>query len=723
MTTAFPPTFAGLLLFSLSASTAAFLLGAVVSTRQRSPETRHLTWLLCFLASALCLGLGSLRWEVPIHVLHSSMPPAVAASAAPIAPASLPAVTQASPLRPSRQTEVSVLLPVAAALSPAKGAPASHSASTVLIALLWTSGACITLLPVVLGALRWHTLCRDSANCTDPTIQSICLSLTAGSRPPPRLLVSRTISSPMLGGLIHPCIVLPAEAAEWSGFQCESALRHEMAHHRRHDLPAFLFCRIMAAIFWFQPLAWIALRRLRLEAEMAADDATVSSFRPDAATAYAEALLMFCRRSSARPLHLGIASSIPMQARLQRILDPLADRTPLSRRRVILVTAAVLVVAVSLSLLKPVAADPGPALLRQIVEANQTTWARVESMSYLERDTRSGDRTSRFQMEWWEMGKKCLYRYREFDDLGGVHFGFTYAYDGKTARHITLDDPGKGIMTRTTTPRAFDDWVIYRSTPTSPLDFLTLTRQDSITTTNPLELIRDPANWDRFLAEAQVLGREPFQGRECIVVKVRGRYLRNTVSGEGSGDYLVYFDPARAYRPAGWKACLPDGTFFQELIVSREEEIHGPGGARITLPREIQVNYCSDSWLATFSDFSINSLSSFPFTLDETQAGLIGDKDSGQISKAPIQPYLATVLPDMEFTDLPIDQLYRHLQDSLAPHHIGIMLVVAASHPLPVLSLRMKKPTLGALLTEIQKQVKDLQVETNPREIILKYRP
>jgi hypothetical protein len=517
--------------------------------------------------------------------------------------------------------------------------------------------------------------------------------------------------------------VLPAEAAGWSGFQCESALRHELAHHRRRDLPAFLLCRITAAILWFQPFVWIALPRLRLEAEMAADDATFSSLRPDAATAYAEALLMFCRRASARPLHLGIAGSLPMQARLQRILDPQADRTPLSRRRVIFVTAAVLVVAVSLSLLKPVVADPGRALLRQIAEANQTTWARVESMSYLERDIRTGDQTSRFQMEWWEMGKKCLYRYREFDDLGAVHFGFTYAYDGQTARHITLDDPGKGIMTRTTTPRAFDDWVIYRSTPTSPLDFLTLTRPDSVTTANPLELIRDPANWDRFLAEAQVLGREPFQGRECIVVTVRGRYLRNTVSGEGSGDYLIYFDPARSYRPAGWKACLSDGTFFQELIVSREEEIHGPGGARITLPREIQVNYRSESWLATFSDFSINSLSSFPFTLDETQAGLIGDEDSEQISKAPSQPYLATVLPDMEFTDLPLGQFYRRLQDSLASRQIGVMLVVTASHPLPVLSLNMKTPTLGALLTEIQKQVKGLQVETNPRGILLKYRP
>jgi len=722
MTTAFPPTFAGLLLFSLSTSTAAFLLGAVVSTRQRSPETRHLTWLLCFLASALCLGLGSLRWEVPIPVLRSAAPPTAAASGHPLAPASQPAVTQASSLRPSRQADVSGLLPAATVLSPSKGGPASHSASTVLITLLWASGACITLLPVVLGAWRWHRLCRDSAPCTDQTMQSICLSL-AGSRPPPRLLVSLTISSPMLGGLIHPCIVLPAEAAGWSAFQCESALRHELAHHRRRDLPAFLFCRITAAILWFQPLVWIALRRLRVETEMAADDATISSLRPDAATAYAEALLRFCRRASARPLHLGITGSLPMQARLQRILDPQADRTPLSRRRVILAIAAVLVVAVSLSLLKPVAADPNSALLRQIAEANQTTWARVESMSYLERDTREGDRTSRFQMEWWEMGKKCLYRYREFDDLGAVHFGFTYAYDGQTARHITLHDAGKGLMTRTTTPRAFDDWVIYRSTPTSPLDFLTLTRPDSITTANPLELIRDPANWNRFLAEAQVLGREPFQGRECIVVKVRGRYLRNTVSGEGSGDYLVYFDPARSYRPAGWKACLSDGTFFQELIVSREEEIHGSGGARITLPREIQVNYRSESWLATFSDFSVDSLSSFPFTLDETQAGLIGDEDSGQISKAPIQPYLATVLPDMEFTDLPLDQLYRRLQDSLAPRQIGITLIIAASHPLPVLSLHMKKPTLGALLTEIQKQVKGLQVEANPRGISLKYQP
>ncbi len=79
---------------------------------------------------------------------------------------------------------------------------------------------------------------------------------------------------PALVGCWRPRIVLPADFEHrYEAAERALILAHERMHARRRDLPGLLLAHGLRAVFWFHPLAWWAVRRLRQDQELACDAA------------------------------------------------------------------------------------------------------------------------------------------------------------------------------------------------------------------------------------------------------------------------------------------------------------------------------------------------------------------------------------------------------------------------------------------------------------------
>jgi hypothetical protein len=128
-------------------------------------------------------------------------------------------------------------------------------------------------------------------------------------------------------------------------------LAHEAAHGQRRDVAWALLARVVCALCWFNPLAWFAAHRQRVEAELACDDAVivVGAAADDYATDLVQ-ILRACPRGLLSPLTAGMAARpSQIRARLAAVLAADTDRATVRRGVVWTLTVSVLLVAAALT--------------------------------------------------------------------------------------------------------------------------------------------------------------------------------------------------------------------------------------------------------------------------------------------------------------------------------------------------------------------------------------
>ena len=149
--------------------------------------------------------------------------------------------------------------------------------------------------------------------------------------------MSDVAAMPATWGIVRPVALIPTEADDWSEERKRIVMLHELAHVKRWDTLTQMVAQIACAFYWFNPLAWLAARQVRIERERACDDLVLASgFR---ATDYGEHLLEIVR-SLRSPLctsltSVSIARTSHFEGRLLAILDPKRNRRALTRLAVI----------------------------------------------------------------------------------------------------------------------------------------------------------------------------------------------------------------------------------------------------------------------------------------------------------------------------------------------------------------------------------------------------
>ena len=319
------------------AAMGAVILGVGLMARKRSPRFLYVLWALVLLK--LCLpptlsfvtGVG--QWALPEHAVT-----------APVAVAARP-VVEAMP--PARAREISEVSPAAMSASALTSIPvASTSAVTSRPA---QPGDSISWRPIVLGvwligiaALAalfaaehrrvWRRLSKGKP-VEDERIVSLLEEAKSalGVRAKVRLISVADFPSPILTGLLRPCVAIPEHAlAALPLEQMRPILLHELAHYRRRDLWMGMLQMVLQTIYWFHPMVWIANAYLRHERELIVDDMVLAHLE-DGPRAYSDSLLSILRQGAQRqlfaPAYVGIIETPQRLAgRMRRILD--ARRKP-----------------------------------------------------------------------------------------------------------------------------------------------------------------------------------------------------------------------------------------------------------------------------------------------------------------------------------------------------------------------------------------------------------
>lgn len=199
----------------------------------------------------------------------------------------------------------------------------------------WLAGLLFVLARVGLGTVRLWWLTRAAWQITDGSWLRLAqhLATSLRLRREVSLLKSGGVSVPLTWGAWRSVVVLPAEADEWSDGCRSIVLLHELAHVKRRDCLTQLLAQVACALYWFNPLVWLAARRLREERELACDDHVLGVGTK--ASEYANYLVEIASALRGQPetshVAVGMACS-QLESRVQAILNPRVKRGGLTGR-------------------------------------------------------------------------------------------------------------------------------------------------------------------------------------------------------------------------------------------------------------------------------------------------------------------------------------------------------------------------------------------------------
>ena len=109
------------------------------------------------------------------------------------------------------------------------------------------------------------------------------------------IYISDKIKTPAVYGIIKPKIILPIEYQE---IELNYILMHENAHIKRKDNLVRLLAFIIVCLHWFNPFAWLLLKLLYLDIELACDESVLSNCDETERKKYAYTLLSTAEKTN-----------------------------------------------------------------------------------------------------------------------------------------------------------------------------------------------------------------------------------------------------------------------------------------------------------------------------------------------------------------------------------------------------------------------------------------
>lgn len=314
-------------------------LVAHAGLRRRSPALRHAVLAMTVAGALAVMPLSVVLPEVIVQVVREQ--PAMDHAAAP-ADISTPRL--------------------AVGAAPVNDTPMGGVAWRAVLLGLWGLGSAAALALLLAAHVR---LARISARATplDAGPWHDGLAAVAAHAGPGRAVSLVSVPHADLlatWGWRRPVVLVPELARDWPDDRIRAVLAHELAHVRRRDWIVNVAADALRAFLWWNPLAWLACRRLRDDSELACDDAVLAA--GVSPSHYATELLEIARSGQRGRLSWVTATPMARPSTLQRrivaMLNPRLDRTVLTRRAAVGLAAAAFAILLPAAVLRGAQAGP-----------------------------------------------------------------------------------------------------------------------------------------------------------------------------------------------------------------------------------------------------------------------------------------------------------------------------------------------------------------------------
>jgi beta-lactamase regulating signal transducer with metallopeptidase domain len=204
----------------------------------------------------------------------------------------------------------------------------------LLIIVGWGIGTLVMLTVFLENQRRVRNLVAESLPLTDARMLGVLTRVRSDvhivRQIPVRL---HTSTVPMVCGVLRPVVVLPLSSLEWGESRLRHVFLHELAHIKRYDCLVRTFASVACALYWFNPLVWLAVKELQAEQEFACDDAVLAtgSWPRDYAMDLLELTQAFRPTSIISLAAFSFAQPSQLQKRLSAIVDRARSRSLVSR--------------------------------------------------------------------------------------------------------------------------------------------------------------------------------------------------------------------------------------------------------------------------------------------------------------------------------------------------------------------------------------------------------
>jgi HEAT repeat protein/beta-lactamase regulating signal transducer with metallopeptidase domain len=320
--------------------------------RRAPAATRHLVCSLGFAGLfAMPFLLNSLPWRIAVPLAVA--PDAHRAQRGLSGDAPSPLAAEA----PIERSSLGAALPTPSDAGASAAAGAPDLATALLI--LWSLGTLLLLVRLGRSLVQVRRILGHARECDDVRLVEMTAQLARrlGIRRPVRVMIAPDAAIPFTAGTIQPVVALPEGARDWPADKREAVLLHELAHVARLDHWTSLAAHAACALYWFNPLAWVASRKMRVEGERACDDAVLRY--GTLASDYADQLLQVVRETRnqwAPAVAVAMARRSAFEGRLLAILSPEVNRRRLTLKVALPVALGVALISLPIAAMRAGAA-------------------------------------------------------------------------------------------------------------------------------------------------------------------------------------------------------------------------------------------------------------------------------------------------------------------------------------------------------------------------------